>query len=347
VKKGNVPFHQIDESRLDLLRLSDWEELKVAVGSSSVALPEIALTERGNYTEEASKVYAAVCDYLEYVRMKIYENQPFRIEAGLTIINKILTVSDLNDLHRLTLTYENDADYRIYHPVNTLIYVLIISRNMGYQHVNLVELGMAALLHDVGMFKIPEPITNKHEKLTGSEFAYIKRHPEMGKDILMSFKENAQRQNFLAAVYQHHERENGQGYTEGLKGDEIHEYAKIIGISDSFEAMTHNRPHKKAIMQSASIRELLKLKQTQFSMQIIKSFLDALSLYPVGSHVRLNNNAIGMVQAVNKGNPLKPLIKLLFDCHGKRVFEDKQINLAENTILSIVDGAPEEEKITH
>ncbi len=344
IDAGKNAYQPIEASPLDLFRLSDWEDLKLAVGKNSLILPEDkdSFPEQEDCAEEASKIYTAVCEYLQYVRMKIYENNPFWIESGLTIINKILSMPDLNALHRLTLKYENDAEYRIYHPINTMVYVLHIGRNMGYDHLNLGELGLAALLHDVGMFKIPEPIVDKHEKLTGSEFACIKRHPEIGKDILMQFKENSQRQNFLAAIYQHHERENGQGYAEGAKGDEIHEYAKIIGISDSFEAMTHNRPHKKAIMQCDSIRELLKSKHTQFSDKIIKGLLDTLSFYPVGNFVRLNNNAIGMVLAANKCNPLKPVIKLLFDCHGKRVFEDKQINLSENHVLSIVDGVSED-----
>jgi HD-GYP domain-containing protein (c-di-GMP phosphodiesterase class II) len=81
-------------------------------------------------------------------------------------------------------------------------------------------------------------------------------------------------------AYEHHERENGQGYPRGIKGDEICEYAKITGIVDTYEAMTHNRAHRKAIIQNVSIRELILSKNLMFSPKIIKAFIKEISLYP-------------------------------------------------------------------
>jgi len=109
--------------------------------------------------------------------------------------------------------------------------------------------------------------------------------------------------NVGRAIYEHHERENGQGYPSGLKGDEISEYAKIIGICDSYEAMTHDRPHKKAAAQYSSVLQLAGSKDLLFSPNIVKIFLDEITLYPIGSYVRLNNKALCIVVGTNPNNP--------------------------------------------
>ena len=212
---------------------------------------------------------------------------------------------------------------------------------MEYSRTQLFELGFSALLYDVGIFRIPESITKKEGKLTDSEVALIRKHPEMGQDILSTFKED---HPWLPRVaYEHHERENGQGYPRGLKGEEICEYAKIVGIVDTYEAMIHNRPHRKAITQHVSVRELIWSKSLMFSSKIIKVFIKEISIYPIGSYVRLNNKAIGMVIATNEENPMKPVIKLLFDGKGNVMSEDRILKLDENPLLHVADSVSEEE----
>ncbi len=122
-----------------------------------------------------------------------------------------------------------------------------------------------------------------------------------------------------------------QGYPSGLKGDEISEYAKIIGICDSYEAMTHDRPHKKAAAQYLSVLQLAGSQRYAFAPHIVKMFLDEITLYPIGSYVRLNNKAIGVVVETNPNNPLKPTVRIVVDGHGKKAMEEKLINLAENS----------------
>jgi len=116
-----------------------------------------------------------------------------------------------------------------------------------------------------------------------------------------------------------------------------------VGIVDTYEAMIHNRPHRKAIMEHVSIRELIWSKSLMFSPKIIKAFIKEISIYPIGSYVRLNNRAAGMVIATNEENPMKPALKLLFDGQGNIMMEDKIIKLDENPLLHIVESVSEEE----
>ena len=184
-----------------------------------------------------------------------------------------------------------------------MVYALKIGAGFSYSAKRLHELALAALFHDVGMFLMPEEITNKNGKLSAGDLMVIKKHPVLGRDILSAFEEYP----WLAEVaYQHHERENGQGYPLGLKGDQISEYAKIIGIVDSYEAMTHNRPYRKALMQAFSAQELIKSKNLLFSPMVIRVFLKEISIYPLGSYVRLNNKVSDRWSEPTRPGPCVP-----------------------------------------
>jgi HD-GYP domain-containing protein (c-di-GMP phosphodiesterase class II) len=226
-----------------------------------------------------------------------------------------------------------------------MIYAIKLGIGLGYPRPRLVELGLSALMHDVGMFRIPESIALKSGKLTEREIEIIKTHAEIGRDIMNPLSSSYP--SLTAVAYEHHEREGGQGYPRGLKGNEIHEFARIIGLADSYEAMTHNRPYRKALMQSFSAKELIKSKSALFSQVVIKVFLKEISLYPLGSFVILNNKSIGEVVATDYNHPLRPTVKMLYDGEGKRVQDDVMIKLNENPLFFIVDGVSPEEVPVH
>lgn len=289
---------------------------------------------------ESRHVYLAARNYLHDVKEKLLKGEKIIMEGPLTIIDQMITKPSLIDeLYQLTLAEGQGNDMYITSPVNSMIYSFKIGARMGYTPAMLAEISLAALHHDVGMFRIPEAITHKDGKLTDIEFSVIKKHTEAGRDCFLGIDNPDVRRS----IYEHHERENGQGYPAGLRGEEICEYAKIIGICDSYEAMTHDRPYKKASAQYRSVLQLADTKDDLFAHHIVKIFLDVITLYPIGSYVRLNNRAIGVVVETNPNNPLKPVIRVMFDGQGNKVTEETLINLAESAILSIVAGVAADE----
>lgn len=241
-----------------------------------------------------------------------------------------------SQIYQLTVDYEKEDDYYLSSPINTLVYGLKVAQRMGYSETKLVEFGLAALLHDIGMFRIPDEILNKAGRPTESEMDLIKSHPEFAVEIMAPFA--AKYPKMIRAIYEHQERANGQGYPRGIKGDEICDYAQIIGICDSYEAMTHHRPHKKPLLQADSIKELISSKSNLFEPRITKMFLDEISIYPIGSYVRLNNRNIGRVVATNKTNPMKPVVNLIFDEKGVRIDPPRLVDLRSQPVLNIEDS---------
>lgn len=297
--------------------------------------PEIkTLPEKNDFNTES--IYVTLRDYMQKIRSSVKNGDAFGIETPLLTINKIVAAPEiLAGINPMMIKLDGNDDYYILQPIHTMIYALKIGLLLNYKRKEMTELGLAALLHNVGMFLIPDEIIHKTDALTDEEIAVIKKHPENGRDLVLSLKGDFP--SVVEAVYQHHERENGHGYPQGLKGEAIVEYAQIIGICDSYEAMSHNRPHKKALLQFTSVRQLIETKEKLFSSKIIKAFLEEMSLYPVGSYVRLNNGSIGRVIKTNRSQPVKPLVRIMFDGLGERETGDEYTDLSKTSVLNIVD----------
>lgn len=295
------------------------------------------------FTTSSRNIYINAKNYLQEVRERLPRiGEPMSLERPLCIIEQVIAEPSLVDeMYQFTLACGDGNDCNISSPVNNMIYCFKIGMQMGYAPFNLTELCLAALHHDIGMFLIPEAIISKAGELTASELTEIRKHTETGRDLLRSY--DLAYPNLSQAVYEHHERESGQGYPLGIKGEEISEYAKIIGICDFYEAMTHNRPYRKAVAQYISILALAETKDLFFAPYIVKIFLVEFTIYPVGSYVRLNNNAVGVVVLTNRSNPFKPTVRIILDGQGNRILDEKLTNLADNAILNIVAGVPAEE----
>ena len=229
------------------------------------------------------------------------------------------------------------------HPVRVTILSLKLGMGIkGYPEDELRKLGLAALVHDLGLAGIPMSIMEKDTSLTDDEKKAIRSHPAIGKSYLSQLGKNYE---WLSTVcYQEHERENGQGYPEGLAKGQIHLMAKIVGLMDTVEAMIHPRPWKKTLPPPEAIQSLLTTQRDFFSPHLVKALIREISPFPPGSFVRLNSNEIGQAIRVNKRYPLRPDITIYFDSKAIPLEEPKNIQLETNPILYI-KGAVETDKI--
>lgn len=189
---------------------------------------------------------------------KVEEKSKEKQELYLQIVSSLATAIDAKD------KYTNGHSDRVAE------YAREIAGRFGYSEKRMREIYMMGLLHDVGKIGIPDAVINKPAKLTEEEFAIIKTHPGMGARILGKIKD---RPNLASGARWHHERYDGKGYPDGLKGTEIPEEARIIAVADAYDAMTSCRSYRKAMPQEVVRQEIEKGMGTQFDSEFANIML--------------------------------------------------------------------------
>jgi len=162
-------------------------------------------------------------------------------------------------------------DYTTYtHSINVAILSISLGNHMGIKNAqSLVELGTGALLHDIGKTKISNEILEKKTPLNDSEIKLIREHPQIGYDLLK--ETGLLSEQILIPVLQHHERNDGSGYPNKLKADEIHLHSKIVGIADVFDAMTTNKIYRPAHNAFPALQEMFG-EESHFDLELLQNF---------------------------------------------------------------------------
>ena len=223
--------------------------------------------------------------------------------------------------------------------ISNMVHVSIlatkIGMGLGYRREDLVRLAHAGLLHDVGMFMLPESLLTSQRKLSAQDRARIVQHPEFGYKILTEL--GAQHSWLAQVAWQEHERWGGQGYPRGLSGPQIHEYARVIGIVDIFDALVSPRPYKRRLLPHEAVRELLIAEKASFPSQIIKALVQQFSMFPLGTTVRLNSGEVGTVIHLNPRYPLRPVIQVSEAPDSVDDADSRTVDLSKTMLIHIVE----------
>lgn len=274
------------------------------------------------------------------------DEKPPLDEAEDIIYDFIEEPDAMENLYNLAVSVIDESNSMAIHLFNHTVYSMKLGIGLKWSQDRLVRLGVASLIHDVGMCAISQGIRHKEGKLTPEEIAEIRSHPQYGMEIVMHMY--GDQFSWLAeAVYHEHERENGRGYPQGLSGSQISEYGKIIGLADVYEALTHHRPQRKRLLPHKAVQEIVQTQKVQFHQRLLKVMIEELSAFSLNSLVRLNSNAIGRVTETTPGQPLRPVVQLIFDADGNEIGEDRFISLREFPLLYIVDEVEESELPTN
>ncbi len=228
------------------------------------------------------------------------------VETVTKLIDELLSNRDI--LIQLT-DVRTSADYMFAHSVNCCILAGVVAVKMGYDRTTLKQLATGALLHDIGMVAIPEQILNKPGELTMDEITTINMHPLYGYEIFK--KSNIYHGLAGTIIAQHHEKYNGQGYPYGLKEDEINPMAQIVGIADIYDALTSDRPYRKAYHPHEAVEMIMTWGNDLFDIEILQSFLAVIAAYPIGYQVMLSSGESGLVVGNNPGFTLHPIVRVL------------------------------------
>lgn len=244
------------------------------------------------------------------------------------ILSQVKDHKDVLSLLTDVCAYDN---YIFTHSLNVTIYSLALGMELNLSCKQLEELGMGAILHDVGKRVVPFEVLSKPGKLTDQEYNIVKRHAEDGFSLLRHVPNIPLTAAHCA--YQHHERLDGSGYPRGLQGDKIHYYSRILAIADVYDAVTSNRVYRKAMLPQEGLEILYAGAGTKFELHMVEAFRRAIAAYPIGLTVNLSDGRKGVVIRQNPGLSDRPIIRI-FEHNGKILKATYELNLKDE--LSVV-----------
>ncbi len=210
-------------------------------------------------------------------------------------------------LMRLNQLKDSD-DYTFQHSIRVSILATMIGKWLGYSNEELIELGEAGLLFDIGKLNIPDFVLQKPTNVTMDEYELIKKHAQFGYSILLRTKGISS--NIKYAALHHHERLDGSGYPLRLRENQIHDFAKIIMVCDVFDALITDRPYKKGISPLLAADYILWSSGKLFDSEVCYIFVKRLSEYFVGKRVKLTDGREGIIIYVDTNYPTRPIVQV-------------------------------------
>lgn len=245
--------------------------------------------------------------------------------------NVLLSISDISALD----------DSIFYHSVSVCTLSIMTGITLGYGEIKLKDLGIGALLHDIGKSKIDPEIVKHEGDLTEEESTILTSHPELGFSIIRGHVDLSLLSAHVA--YQHHERWDGKGYPRQLAGTAIHEYARIVAAANIYDELMADRPNRPPYEVSQAINLIRRMSEIYFDPRVVTAMISNIAVYPAGTIIQLNTGDIGIVTHVNSESPHRPIVRIVVDSSLRRVRNPHEIDLAKMTTIIPVRSISERE----
>lgn len=260
--------------------------------------------------------------YEQYSKTMKLDVQELQVQVGNIIddlVNNNFLMIGMSEL-------KNYDDYTYQHSVNVCALSVVLGISQGYSRFQLQDLGIGALLHDIGKIKIPLEIINKPAALSYDEYMEVKKHPFEGYAMINSLIHLPQ--GSLYGILQHHERIDGRGYPRGLSGNNIHEYGLIVAVADVFDSLVSDRPYRPGYSNQEAMEIIERDRGTKLSHRLIDALFAHVDIYPAGSVVSLSSGDLAVVVKKNPRDARRPKLKLLFDINNQVYGRNQILNLA-------------------
>lgn len=341
------------------LSFRELEPLSLPVPGTGTESPDqgedLAFNELGlvpssgpdNNLKEAKKIYAWAMNSLFKIFRLIQGNKDFSIDTmhpyAVDFVSRLQTETD--SWMQIVYTEEHEDDLAmqiVIHSLNTAIIAIRIGIALDLEHEKLEGLAIRAFFHDVGMLRVPVEVVQKKGELTPEEIALIKEHPKHGYDILRNV--NSAHENLANVTYQEHERHDGSGYPQGLRNGDIFDCSLVIGVADIYAALVHPRPYRPRYLPFDAVKQIIITSKGKFPNNVMKALVNEFSTFPNGIYVRLNSMEVGRVISSYKIAPLRPVVEILYDAHGKKLAKPKTVDMFKEHILQIKEAFFTEEE---
>lgn len=322
---------QLDEKYIDKLRSLDLRSIYIHDAFNGVQVHDVINEETRQQTIKVVKD--------NFLRLENQHKLNIRVVKAMVdqIIEELLT--DLNVLVNLNDIRTFD-DYTFGHSVNVAVLSIMTGITLGYNDRQLKELGVGAILHDIGKTRIDKSILSKPGDLSKDEFNEVKRHTNYGFEILRQYPDVSLLSAHIA--FQHHERWDGNGYPRGLTRDDIIDYARIVAVCDVYDALLADRPYRNSYTVNQALTVLKRMGGIYLDPHCVDALISNIAVYPIGTIVELNTGEVGIVVDVNKEAPTRPIVRLLFDQNRGKVALPQEADLSKYTTVMVTKSLSEE-----
>jgi putative nucleotidyltransferase with HDIG domain len=222
---------------------------------------------------------------------------------------------------------KNKDDYTFLHSVSVCALLVAFCRAAGLDAETIHLAGIGGLLHDIGKVKVPTGLLNKPARYTDDEFAQMKNHVVESKRILDQTEGISVIS--IQVAYEHHERHDGTGYAQGLKGEEISRMGRMAAICDVYDAITSDRVYHKGMAPHEALRKIFEWSKYHFDPLLVQQFMRATGIYPVGTMVMLESGRIGVVLEQSEVSLLQPLVKVFYDSKRMQYITPADVDLSK------------------
>jgi HD-GYP domain-containing protein (c-di-GMP phosphodiesterase class II) len=309
----DVSFHPPEKSD----SMAYWQE---NVGKLQETLPSDAASFRipydddfpyANEIESARAIQWEAQNVVRQVMNDVRMGRSIESERVKRVVNSMVESILRNPDALVSLTRMRSLDeYTFVHSLDVCILSLSLARHLSLSREEMMEIGIGALLHDVGKMRLPTQLLKKPDTLSENEWVEVRKHPVYSLEILETSQEIPDSSKQLAL--QHHERYNGCGYPFGLKGDTIGTYGQIVGIIDFYDAITTDRPYQKGIQPHEAIRQIYEKGQGEFNRFMVERFIQCIGIYPFGTLVLMDTEEMGIVCGVRPEVLLRPKVLVIY-----------------------------------
>lgn len=224
---------------------------------------------------------------------------------------------------------KNKDDYTFQHSVGVCALLTAFCRVLELNRETNYDVGIGALLHDIGKMRVPYEILNKPGRLTESEFEEVKQHVAYGCEIVSGVAWVSPAA--LSVLSQHHERYDGTGYPGRLKGAEISYLGQMAAIVDVYDAITAERVYHKAMSPAEALRKLQEWSRFHFNEDLVAHFIRSLGIYPVRTVVRLESGVAGIVIDQNPANLARPVLMAVYDTKTYHALTPYRLDLEKSS----------------
>jgi HD-GYP domain-containing protein (c-di-GMP phosphodiesterase class II) len=334
---GRVLLHrgtELSDAYLDHLRSLGYTALYVED-------PQTADVEAKEFVSDKTRLMAVAAVRTAFTELKEMKGGKLQQDwtgrrslynAANSIVSEVSLSKDLC----IQLMELRSADgYTFAHSVNVCILGMALARKLEVPFNKMVDLAIGLLVHDIGKLLLPEALRDDIARpLTPEEEKVYETHAEGGYGLLRDLGSTFGAPSKIVAL-QHHERWDGEGYPKGLKGTEIHEFAQICAIANTYDRLTTSAAYGRRAAPHEALEFIMGAGGTLFRLELVQAFLEVVAPYPLGTTVRLNTNETGVVVAIEKGMPQRPTLKMMGERYGE---EMRLLDHQDRVIVGVVEA---------